>query len=272
MFFNPDIQNPRVCTYYYVGYIAVRTADYRLAYHLLSELKIRNIRCIQILPTDPVPSDVTAWIGSPSEVILSGDSRGISASIETFQHSVEQAIHRLTHQGLIRKLIFGVDPGPRPGIAWVGDGLFLGKAQLEGVDISVNRIIQISQAIEHNSLIIRVGNGSKTIANRIINTCMARGLVVEKVDESRTSVGVPRHAHCSAALRIAHLPGYVITEKQTVRPTNGEIRDIQRRSRKESRGRTTIPSNLAKAVAVGRLTIYDAIKSHIGDYSDFRDY
>ncbi|MDP6856210.1 MAG: hypothetical protein QGH13_01600, partial [Candidatus Thalassarchaeaceae archaeon] len=57
-----------------------------------------------------------------------------------------------------------------------------------------------------------------------------------------------------------------VKEKQRVRPTNGEIRDIQRRSRKESGGRATIPSNLARAVAVGQLTINDAIKSHIGDY------
>ena len=249
-----------------MGYIAVRTADFRLAYHLLSELKRREIRCIQILPSDLVPSDVTAWMGTPSEVVLSGDSRGISATLDTFQHSVEQAVHRFSHQGTIRTLTFGVDPGPRPGIAWVGDGLFLGKAQLEGVDDAVNRIFHIAQAIEHESLIIRVGNGSKTIANRIINTCIARGLLVQKVDESRTSVGVPRHAHSSAALRIAQLPGNDVKEKQRVRPTNGEIRDIQRRSRKESGGRATIPSNLARAVAVGQLTINDAIKSHIGDY------
>ena len=251
-----------------MGYIAVRTGDFRLAYRLLLELKKRKIRCIQLLPSDPVPSNVAAWMGSPSEVLLSGDSLGIPATLDTFQHSVEQAVHRIRSRGTIRLLVFGVDPGPRPGIAWVGDGLTIGKAQLECVDDTVDSIMRISQAIEHESLIIRVGNGSKTIANRIINTCVVRGFTVQKVNEERTSVGVPRHAHSSAAIRIAHLQGNPIKQKQRVRPTNGEIRDIQRRSRRHSLGRTTIPSTLARAVAMGRLTLDDAIRCHIGDYND----
>ena len=246
----------------------MRTSDFRLAYRLLLELKKRRIRCIQILPSDPVPSNVAAWLGSPSEVLMSGDSLGIPVTLDAVQHSVEQALHRLRYSGPIRRLIFGVDPGPRPGIAWVGDGLNLGKAQLEGVDDTVDSIMRISRAIEHELLIIRVGNGSKTIANRIINTCVVRGLSVQKVNEARTSIGVPRHAHSSAALRIAHLSGDSINEKQKVRPTNGEIRDIQRRSRKHSLGRSTIPSNLARAVAMGRLTLDDAIRHHIGDFNN----
>ena len=92
----------------------------------------------------------------------------------------------------------------------------LGKAQLEGVDDTVVSIMRISRAIEHEFLIIRVGNGSKTIANRIINTCVVRGLTVQMVNEARTSIGVPRHAHSSAALRIAHLSGDTINEKHSI--------------------------------------------------------
>ncbi len=265
---NPDIQDPRMCINYHVSYIAVRTSDFRLAYRLLLELKKRRIRCIQILPSDPVPPNVAAWMGTPSEVLMSGDPVGIPVTLDAVQHSVEQALHRIRYSGPIRSLIFGVDPGPRPGIAWVGDGLTLGKAQLEGVDDTVDSIMRISRAIEHELMIIRVGNGSKTIANRIINTCVVRGLSVEMVNEERTSIGVPRHAHSSAALRIAHLPGDSINEKQKVRPTNGEIRDIQRRSRRHSLGRTTIPSTLARAVAMGRLSLDDAIRHHTGDFND----
>jgi len=248
-----------------VGSIAVRTGDFRLAYRVLAELKRRGVRCIQLLPSDPLPPGVSAWLGAPAEVGMSGDASGIPATIDTFHLAVERAVHRLSHQGSIRLLLFGIDPGPRPGLAWIGDGIILGKEQFEEVDGVVDRVIDIARAIDHDDLVIRVGNGSKTIANRIINTCMARSLNVERVDEARTSVGVPRHAHSSAALRIAHLQGHAVKEKQRVRPTNGEIRDIQRRSRKVSGGRATIPSDLARAVAMGRLTIRDAIEDHIGN-------
>ena len=80
-----------------MGYIAVRTNDFQLAYRLLSELKKRRIRCIQILPSDPVPSNVAAWMGTPSEVLLSGDCLGISVTLDELQHSVEQALHRLRY-------------------------------------------------------------------------------------------------------------------------------------------------------------------------------
>ena len=263
---NPDIQDPSVKINHHVGYIAVRTNDFRLAYRLLSELKKRRIRCIQILPSDPVPSNVEAWMGAPSEVLLSNDPLGIPVALDEVQHSVDQVLHRLRYSNPIRRLIFGVDPGPRPGIAWVGDGMSLGKVQLEGVDDTVDSIMRISKSIEHESLIVRVGNGSKTIANRIINTCVVRGLSVQKVNESKTSIGVPRHAHSSAALRIAQLSGDSIKNKQKVRPTSGEIRDIQRRSRRHSLGRTTIPFTLARAVAMGRLTLDDAIRDHLGDF------
>ena len=250
-----------------MGSIAVRTGDFRLAYRVLAELKRRGVRCIQLLPSDPLPPGVSAWLAAPAEVVMSNDAAGIPATIDTFHLAVERAVHRMTHQGSIRSLMFGIDPGPRPGVAWVGDGIFLGKKQFEEVDGVVDRVIDIAETIDYENLVIRVGNGSKTIANRIINTCMARSLNVERVDEARTSVGVPRHAHSSAALRIAHLPGNAVKEKQRVRPTNGEIRDIQRRSRKVSGGRVTIPSELARAVAMGRLTIHDAIRDHIGDGS-----
>ena len=109
-------------------------------------------------------------MGSPSEVLMSGDPLGIAVTLDAVGHSVEQAIHRLRYSGPIRSLTFLVDPVTRAGIAWFVDGLTLGKAQLEGVDDTVDSIMRISRAIEHELLIIRVGNGSKTIENRIINT------------------------------------------------------------------------------------------------------
>ena len=45
-------------------------------------------------------------------------------------------------------------------------------------------------------------------------------------------------------------------------PSEGEIKEIQRRSRSTSGGRVTIPKSLAKAVAVGRMDIYEAVQRH----------
>jgi hypothetical protein len=51
-----------------------------------------------------------------------------------------------------------------------------------------------------------------------------------------------------------------VWEFREIRPTEGELRDIQRQSRKKSNGRRTISSDVAYAVACGDLTLEEAIR------------
>ena len=46
-------------------------------------------------------------------------------------------------------------------------------------------------------------------------------------------------------------------------PSEGELRDIQRISRNKSNGRVTIPTELARKVAKGEVTIEQAIEQII---------
>ena len=53
--------------------------------------------------------------------------------------------------------------------------------------------------------------------------------------------------------------GELLTEKQPVVPTSGEVKEVQRLSRRVSGGQVTISQRLAQAVAVGRLSMEEAI-------------
>ena len=239
--------------------LVVRTADFRLAWRLINVIQRRNIPCIQIHPNDPLPHDSSVWIGTVEEVEASDDGQSVHATEDTIELAVERAFHLLKGLGPTVVLIFGVDPGPRPGIAWLSDGILVGAAQLEKVDDVANHIKAISTGIQHDRLIVRIGDGSITIRNRISNYCLARGHAVEFVDERRTSRGISRHHHHASATRIALIDGVRVTERKSVSPANGEIRELQRRSRRMSEGEITISSDLAKAVAVGRLTMDEAL-------------
>jgi hypothetical protein len=46
-------------------------------------------------------------------------------------------------------------------------------------------------------------------------------------------------------------------------PTEGELRELQRRSRIKSQGRVTISSEMARRVALGELTLIEAIEQFI---------
>src|SRR3990170_1926160 len=62
-----------------------------------------------------------------------------------------------------------------------------------------------------------------------------------------------------AAIDIARTPGRRVVPPFDVRPTPGEVRDIQRRSRLDSAGQVTISSELADAVARVVLSLEEAI-------------
>ena len=130
------------------------------------------------------------------------------------------------------------------------------------VDAVVDRLIDILADISPVEAVVRIGDGAPTISSRIANVCLARGLAVQFVDEHSTSIG-SRHDHIGAARAICSLEGIPVIRRVQVIPSDGEVREIQRRSRRISEGRLTIPQSLARAVAVGRLTLTEAVELHL---------
>ena len=244
----------------------VKTQDYQLAYRLIQALRTTGIRPVQLSPDDPVPASLPIWFGTPSEVESVRDPRGIGCTIENLDAAITAAI--LGTPESINHIVFGVDPGPRPGLAWVSRTRLLGSMQLESVDETVNMIDSILADLRPIGHTVKIGDGSKTISCRLVNVCLARGHIVEVVDERRTSMG-SRHSHAASAARIAQKKGKQVVKKIQLDPSEGEIKEIQRRSRSTSGGRVTIPKSLAKAVAVGRMDIHEAVQRH-GNLGEFK--
>ncbi len=228
----------------------------------MKALRKRSVDFLQISADESLPHDSSVWFGTSEEVAGSEIGIGVACSVSNIDVSIEKGIHLSTQQSPTSLLAFGVDPGPRPGLAWNSDGKPLGAQQMESVDETVDRICQIVSLIPHDIAVIRIGDGAPTIGSRIANVCLARGLRVEMVDERRTSSGVGRHEHHAAAARIARISGEIVSAKKKIQPTSGEIREVQRRSRRESGGRFTLPIELAQAVAVGRLSMIEALEEY----------
>ena len=45
------------------------------------------------------------------------------------------------------QLVFGIDLGPRPGIAWLADGIVVGSAQLEQIEFVADHITGLAQRL-----------------------------------------------------------------------------------------------------------------------------
>jgi len=244
----------------FVEPLVVRTADFRLAYRLCDELRRRGIRFELFSEGERLPSRRSIWMATPEEVAVAREGRGVGVVCEQVELGVERALQMSMGLGATRELAFGVDPGPRPGLAWLADGMLVGSAQLERIDDVADHIKALSKVLQYDDRVVRVGDGAPTVRNRIVNCCLVRNLKVELVDERRTSQGLRRHHHQVSAVRIAQMRGQRVRKRLPVSPTAGELREVQRRSRFHCEGRLTISSVLAKAVAVGRLTMAEAIE------------
>lgn len=246
---------------YSVARLAIRTIDFKLAFRLMTELKRRGLRFILLEHDAVLPEADMIWFGGEIEVVKYRDE---GQPVMTTPHSVKDAVDNAVRlmRGIkhVHQLSFGIDPGPRPGLAWLADGVVLGVAQLEHIENLAPQIIGISSALEFGQIVIRIGDGAPLNRDRIINDCLTHQLALEVVNEAKTSRGLLRHNHVISAIRIAMIPGERVWEFRELQPTEGEVREIQRQSRKKSNGRKTISSQMAYAVACGEMSLEEAIE------------
>ena len=247
--------------------IIVRTDDFRLAFRLIKELRKRNTSFSLLDPKEELPSGSLVWLATENEVVKEfvnfGDARGIACSIDDIEMAVESAIHRSRGIDIINELTFGIDPGPRPGIAWLADSRLVGMSQLEQPNQVFNHIMGIISRLPHKVMIIRIGNGSPAIRDRLLNDFLAQNFVCEEVNESKTSSGFSRHEHSRSAVKIAMNAGIRVYEFREIKISDGEIKYLKKQSRQYSQGRITISSDLAKSVAVGTITLEEAIEAQL---------
>ncbi len=200
------------------------------------------------------------WLAGPEEVMDDENGTGIPVLDETVEIAVERALQLSKGLKNAIRLVFGIDPGPRPGLAWLADGVLFGNIQLENIEDITTYIVNLSTSIPHKKMTVKIGNGAPLIRDRIINNCLQLDMKIIEVIENKTSSGSRAKTHLHAATRIALLGGKQIYSTREITPTDGDLREIQRQSRIESAGRVTIPTEIAYLVAVGQISLESAIK------------
>lgn len=238
--------------------IGVMTDNFRFFYQIVQDLKERGEPFISLGFEDHIPADVGVILTTEAEEAKVG-FRTVVADDEP-ERAIDVASAILKGGRDFETLTIGIDPGSRPGLAVLGDGRVLFTDIIHYPEQVADSVDHILSCLAHSSSVVKIGHGDRTHRNRIIKAVW--GLVdgVEIVDETNTTTRgeVP---DVDAALRIARSSGHRLSSPPEIRPTAGEIRDIQRLSRIESEGRVTISSELAEAVARGDLTLNEALKA-----------
>ena len=238
-----------------VARIGVRSADFTWVHQVLILLRNLGHRPCHLEADEAAPHDV--------QVVLSTVEESVSGELGLRRDHLESDLAKaLRNTGTTtgkRRVVIGVDPGPRPGVVWSVDGREEGAKQLNRPE-DVARVVQeLSDAHEHRPMVVRVGDGDPGVRNRILRDLFDTGHAVELVDERRTSKGLARHDHIGAARRIHRLRGRAMGLVPDDPRWEGMVRDVQRQSREWTEGRLTLPSGLALDVARGELSMAEAV-------------
>jgi len=239
--------------------IGILTEDFRMYHDLISALKEMDIPFHSLSFSEDIPPSIGVIITSRAELPKVEFDRVVTADIG-IQFAIHMARKLLSGKEACGEIVIGIDPGRRPGVAVIGDGTVLHTAMARDPEDVLN-IVEIAILMYPAERVrVRIGHGSVTERNRIINVLAPLRLDTEIVDEKSTTNKLSRTADVDAAIEIAFSPGYIADRKYAVIPTDGELRDIQRRSRLQSGQNVTISRGLAEGVAKGRLTMDEALE------------
>lgn len=238
-----------------VARIGVRSADFTWVHRVLILLRDQGHRPCHLETGEEVPHDVAVVLTTAAE--QAGDDVGLRPG--HLEADLAKALRGTSGSTGQRRVVVGVDPGPRPGVVWSVDGREEGAEQLDRPD-DVGRVVQgLCEAHDDRPVLVRVGDGDPGVRNRILRDLVDTGHAVELVDERRTSKGLARHDHIGAARRIHRLRGRPMGLVPDDPRWEGMVRDVQRRSREWTEGRLTLPSTLALEVARGELNMAEAV-------------
>lgn len=253
--------------------LGVQAADFSAYYDLVQALRARRIPFVALGPDQHIPPQVGVLIttGPPrvSDALNFSFDEVVVVAFQSVERTIDEALRALNGTGPMGRCVIGIDPGERPGIAVLSGGRILRVLQAGSPESVREHVEDVFATFPAESFLIRIGNGAPTFRNRILQMLAGLPVMLEVVDE-RHSTPVGYHGNgerdTQAATRIALTSGQLMmaSEVGPVRPTPGELRDIQRKSRLESEGRLTISRALARYVALGRLTLAEAVRQQGG--------
>ncbi|RKD94662.1 hypothetical protein [Halopiger aswanensis] len=241
--------------------IVVATSDFEVYHGVVNELRDRGTEFTTVEPDAELPERTAVVVTGADHADDFADVTTIVADPDDPRRAVDQALTAVRGDG--GRTIIGVDPGRKPGIAVLAGEMVVAAFQVPLADAV--EVIE-REASEAADPVVRIGDGSRLQSATLVNDL--EDVRVELVDETGTTpylgTGARGMEDVLAAVNIARLEGEVVDTRE-IEPTAGELQRIKDRSREESEHNRAIDEVLARRVAVGELTIDEALAEHRGD-------
>ncbi|NPA47081.1 MAG: hypothetical protein GXO14_00360 [Thermococci archaeon] len=245
--------------------VALVTRDPRVYYTASKVLKEYGIGFHSLIPGEDVPPDVEVIVTDEATSPRLKFPRKVVVRDEGF---IDDLLVKLSGSSP-RTVCISIDPGERPGLSVIGDGRIIEVMHLSSPR-DVGPILSLLRRYPKARL--KIGHGARRqrmLLLRALAEELGEEYTVTLVDESGTTPKVSYAEGKSvrdivAAINIGLRTGEETTIREALNvdePSKGEIDYIKRRSREIS-GNITIPTRLAKEVALGRMTVEEAVRLH----------
>ncbi|WEL20773.1 hypothetical protein [Halorhabdus sp. BNX81] len=239
--------------------IVVATADFELYHGVVTELRDRGVTFTTIEPDEELPERTEAVVVGPEETIdVPDDVAVVEADPAEPRRAVEDLLAIMRGEG--GRIVVGVDPGEKPGIAVLAGDVVIGAFQVPPDQVGEVVRREVEDATDP---LVRIGDGARLVGSRIVDAL--EDVPVEVVDETGTTpylgTGARGMGDVLAAVNIARIEGERV-DSIDIDPTTGELDRIKERSREESETNRAIDEHLARRVAAGELTIEEALAEH----------
>ncbi len=240
--------------------IVVATTNFEVYHGVVTELRDRDVPFTTRTADDPFPANTTVVITGPTD-----DQPAVDPEVDVIQadpgaprEAVDEAMVLL--RGGEGRMVVGVDPGDRPGIAVLSGDTVVGAFQVPASEAASVITRELEDAADP---LVRIGDGARLKGTAIIEALS--DVPIELVDETGSTpylgTGARGMGDVLAAVNIARVEGDVIDDR-VIEPTAGELQAIKNQSREMSTDDRTITETLARRVAVGDLSLDEALDEH----------
>jgi len=238
--------------------IVVATDDFEVYHGVVRELRERGLTFTTVEADAALPEGTTVLVTGLNEEREPAHAPVVRADPDEPRRAVEDVIAVLRGDG--GRTVVGIDPGDRPGIAVLVGGVVVAAFHVPEGEAAAVVEREVADAPDP---LVRIGDGARLAGGRIVDDLP--DVSVELVDETGTTpylgTGARGTGDVLAAVNIARSEGEKI-ESREIEPTPGELQRIKERSRAESEGNRAIDAELARRVAVGELSVREALDEH----------
>ncbi|MEM0139849.1 MAG: hypothetical protein QXZ44_04470 [Ferroplasma sp.] len=178
--------------------IGIYTYDFKFYHDIVRDLKVWHLPFFSITNLYSVPDDIKVILSSDKDLFTFYGQVKAASSIE----GIRKALPRLLDKDRFNKIVIGIDPGPKPGIAVMADNILMEAYECPSISDIKSEALAIEESYEYDYLIIKIGNGDRPNRDAIIKLLKNMAPLII-VNEENTSTPHKVHDNALSAARIS---------------------------------------------------------------------